>query len=127
MAQQEQLFYADIYDATRDVVRALGGMKRVGKTFWPEKSEEAAGEQLAAALNPARKERLNPEQMLYLKRESRKAGCHILAAFENQECGYAPPQPIEPEDERAQLQREYIESVKAQAKIAARLEKLEKS
>lgn len=124
MAQQEQLFYSDIYEATGDVIRALGGMKRVGQVFWPEKSAAAAGEQLSAAINPARKERLNPEQMLYLKREARKINCHILAAFENQECGYAPPIPIEPEDERAQLQREFNENTKRMERMLARLEQL---
>lgn len=127
MAQQEQLFYSDIYEATGDVIRALGGMKRVGQVFWPEKSAEAAGEQLRAAINPARKERLNPEQMLYLKREARKIGCHILIAFENQECGYAPPQPREPEDEKAELKRQTIAAAQVLRSVAERLEKLEAS
>jgi hypothetical protein len=42
--------------------------------------------------------------------------------FLNVEAGYAPPQPVDPEDERAKLQREAIEAIASSA-IAERLER----
>lgn len=39
---------------------------------------------------------------------------------------YTEPLPVEPEDERAKLQREFIESTKALSKLAQRIESLDK-
>ena len=39
------------------------------------------------------------------------------------ECGYTIPEPIEPEDERARLQREYIDAAKAMARLADKIER----
>ena len=39
------------------------------------------------------------------------------------DAGYAAPQPIEPRDEMAELQRAFIESVNLQAKLAERMER----
>lgn len=40
------------------------------------------------------------------------------------EAGYTAPQPLEPDDERSQLQREYIEAAKHMAKVAERIERV---
>lgn len=40
------------------------------------------------------------------------------------ESGYADPQPIEPEDERARLEREFIAAVKVMSGMADRLARL---
>jgi hypothetical protein len=55
----------------------------------------------------------------------RERGCHVGMTFLASECGYAPPQPIEPEDERAQLQREYIDAVKLLSVLSMRLERVD--
>lgn len=121
---QEPLFIEDIYDAMRHAVQRLGGAKKVGIQLWTEKSADKAGEQLLACLNRDRAEKLSIEQFLWLRREARKIGCHVIAAYENQDGGYAPPQPVDPEDESAELMRRFIESVKVQERITARLEQL---
>jgi len=46
-----------------------------------------------------------------------------LLLFLAREAGYADPQPVEPEDERAKLQREYIEATKAMQRLAGRMER----
>src|SRR6185312_623825 len=74
----------------------------------PERPVVEAGKWLADCLNPDRRDRLTPGQMAYIRREARKVGCHILAAFEAREAGYAPPVPIASEDERAELLRKFI-------------------
>lgn len=40
------------------------------------------------------------------------------------ECGYADPAPIEPEDEIARLQREFVEATKQLGALAAQIEKM---
>ena len=122
---QPVLFVESFTDALREVVRACGGSKVVGAKLWPEKAPDAAARLLQDCLNDTRAEKLSPDQVLLLTRMGRERGCHAVMAFLAGECGYAPPQPIEPEDERAALQREYIEATKVLATLATRLDRLE--
>lgn len=122
---QPALFVESITDALREVVRACGGPKVVGCKLWPEKTPDAAGRTLSDCLNDARAEKLSPDQVLLLARMGRERGCHAVLAFLAAECGYAPPTPVEPEDERAALQREYIEATKVLAHLAARIDRIE--
>lgn len=121
---QEPLFFEDVYDALRHAVHRLGGSKAVGHSLFPEKSPDKAAEYLLACLNRDRAEKLSMEHFLFIRREARRVGCHVIAAFENQDGGYAAPQPIEPQDEAAELQRQFIEAVKASERIAQRLGQL---
>lgn len=124
-SHQSPLFVESITDALREVVRSCGGPKIVGCQLWPEKTPDAAARTLSDCLNDARPEKLSPDQVLLLARMGRGRGCHAVLAFIAAECGYAPPTPIEPEDERAQLHREYIEATKALVHLAARIDRVE--
>jgi len=120
---QPALFHESLYDALKDCVRAIGKPCEVGKAMRPEKSQDEARTWLSNCLNPDRPEKLDPEQVLWLLREARKVNCHAAMAYIARESGYADPQPIEPEDERATLQREYIAAVKTLAAITTRIER----
>jgi hypothetical protein len=122
---QPSLFLESFTDALREAVRACGGSKLVGAKLWPEKAPDAAARLLQDCLNDTRAEKLSPDQVLLLTRMGRERGCHAVMAFLAIECGYAPPQPVEPEDERAALQREYIEAVKVLAHLSTRIERLD--
>ena len=121
---QPSLFHEDIWQALNDCVRALGGAKAVGHVLRPEMDPRDAGKWLLDCLNTDRKEKLCLEQVLLILREARKINCHAGAAFIMRDAGYAEPQPVEPEDERAALQRSFVESVKLQRQLLARLETL---
>lgn len=120
---QEQLFYESYEDAQRDAILALGGNKVVGVALWPTLPADEAGRKIARCLNPRNSERFNPDELALIRKLARQANCHILAAYEMQAAGYAPPQPIEPEDEQAALMRQFIESVKLQAEMTKRMER----
>lgn len=120
---QVSLFHEDIWQALRDCVSALGGSKKVGILLRPELDAQTAGRWLLDCLNPERKEKLCVEQVLLILRESRRISCHAGIAFINRDAGYADPQPIEPEDERAALQRMFIEQSKAMQQLFARMER----
>lgn len=122
---QPQLFIEDIHTALVDVVRALGGFKKVGVAMRPEKPADEAGRWLADCLNRDRRERLDYDQIIWLLKEGRRVGCHTAMSFISQESGYAQPVPVEPEDEAAELQRQFLASVQLQAKIVDRLERLQ--
>jgi len=120
---QQSLFHETLTEALQDCIRALGGAKAVGHAMRPEKSIDDARRWLLDTLNPDRAEKLAPDQVLWILKESRKVGCHAAMAYIARECGYAEPQPIEPEDERATLQREYIAAVKTLSAITTRIER----
>ena len=120
---QQSLFHETLTEALQDCIRALGGAKAVGHAMRPEKSIDDARRWLLDTLNPDRAEKLAPDQVLWILKESRKVGCHAAMAYIARECGYADPQPIEPEDERATLQREYIAAVKTLSAITTRIER----
>lgn len=120
---QIPLFCDSLADAIRAVVLALGGNKRVGNLLWPSLPADEAGRKLAHCLNPDKREKLSPEDFMLILRESRKVNCHAGFAYIAHECGYADPVPLEPEDERAALQRQYIEAVHTLANLQTRIER----
>ena len=117
------LFHDSLNDALREGISACGGLKVVGRTLWPEKDPDIAGRALADCLNDSKREKLSPEQLILVLRMARAKGCHAGMLFIAQALGYADPQPIEPEDERAALQREFIEASKHMARLAERIER----
>lgn len=121
---QEALFYETINDALDAVVKACGGAKSVACRMWPDKTPDAAHRLLLACLNEGRDEKLGPSQVLFILKLGRERGFHGAINFLAREAGYADPQPLEPEDERARLQREFIEAQKALQSLADRMERV---
>lgn len=123
---QIPLIHEDFMHALTTCVGVLGGAKRVGVMLRPEYEDEPdkAARWLLACLNPARDEKLTWEQTFKIMRESKAVGCHVAMAFITQHVGYADPQPIEPEDEKAKLRREFVEGVRRLEKLSSRLEAL---
>lgn len=120
----QDLFYESFADALKAVVQACGGAKSVGAKLWPEKTPDAAARQLNDCLNEARPEKLSPEQVLWLLAAGRQVNCHAAMTYLTREAGYSDPQPVEPEDEKARLQRDYIEAVKGMQALAGRMERI---
>jgi hypothetical protein len=61
------LFYEDVNDVLRATVQALGGAKRVGAALrGNDIGVDAAGRWVLDCLNPDRRERFTPEQVLWL-------------------------------------------------------------
>lgn len=122
---QQPLFCEDIYEALRTIGQAYGGSKKIGAYLWPDKPIEKASELWANCLNRTRPEKLDPEQVIAVLKIGRQIGCHAGIYFIDNHCGYK-SDPIEPEDEKALLQRLYIQSVEAQKELVRRMEALSK-
>ena len=120
---QEALFYETFNDALDAVVKACGGAKSVACKMWPEKTPDAAHRLLLACLNEGRVEKLSPEHVLMLLRMGRDRNCHAAINYLARESGYSDPTPIEQEDEKARLQREFIEAQRSMSMLANRMEK----
>lgn len=121
---QIPLFVEDYYEAIRATVQGLGGFKRIGADMKPDLAVDAAGRWLADCCNPEKREKLSPTELAYLRRRARQAGVHVLATFEMRDAGYSDPLPVEPEDERAALQREFVQQTKSLERMLARLQSL---
>jgi hypothetical protein len=119
--EQTLLFVADIYDALSDVVRACGGPKRVGCELRPEKPADEAAKWVKDCLNRERRERFTPDHVHWLLRRGRAAGCHTLMQWLATDCGYAEPVPVDPEDERARLQRDFVEATRSLMRLSEKL------
>lgn len=117
------LFVESIEEAVAEVARVCGGRKAFAAAMWPSLPVRDAHNRFDACLNPERREQFHPSDILYILRRGREAGCHSLMLFLARESGYTDPQPMEPEDERAKLQREFVQAQRAMAQLAARMER----
>lgn len=100
----------DHHDMLLELVRALGGPKEVGAWLRPELPVEQAAQWVRDCINAHRREKFDLAQVITLLARARKQGYHDAIAYLNAECGYR-VEPIEPEDERARLQREFVDAV----------------
>lgn len=121
---QEALFYETSNDALDACVKACGGAKVVACRLWPDKTPDAAHRLLLACLNESRAEKLNPDQVIFVLKIARERGFHGGMNYFTREAGYEDPKPMEPEDERARLQREFIEAQKSMQRLADRMERV---
>lgn len=124
VSPQIPLFFDSYEDAIRSTVLALGGFKKVGALLWPAMPADDAGRKLAHCLNLDKREKLDLGELALVRKAARQSGVHILATHELREAGYAEPQPLAPEDEAAQLQREFITAVRALKGIESRMDRL---
>ena len=116
---------ASFNSALVGAVKALGGSKAVAAQIWPEKAPDAAQRLLLDCLNDDRPAHLTPDQVLFVLRLARQRGHHDAVAWMLADLGYAAPQPIEPRDEVAELQRQFIEASRAMQALAGRIERLQ--
>ena len=116
---ERDLWHDTISEALREAVQALGGFKKVGVMLWPDQSADHAATKLRDCLNHDRRERLTPDQMIYIMRLARQIDCHVVATYMLREAGYADPVPLEPIDQLAKLQREFVDAAAAMQKMAA--------
>jgi len=121
---QQHLFFERIEDAIGALIAHLGGRKKIGQLLMPEKTIADAQTWVSAALNPERREKFSPEQLLLLARMGREAGCDLLMDYLASEAGYARPEPLEPADEVALAQREFVDAVERLDALSQRITRL---
>lgn len=104
-------FFEDVDDALREAVRQLGGHKKVGPKLRPELPVEQAANWLRDCLNPDRREKLSPQQLLLVMRLAAAEGYHGLMGFMAFDAGYEKPRPVQPQDQEAELQHAFVDAV----------------
>lgn len=114
-AAQPRLFIDSLNEAVRQTALRLGP-KEVAAKLWPAKALKdpiAAMRYLDDCLNPDRPHKLDGDEILVIAKMGRAQGIHLIAAHISEVLDYAPPQPVEPEDKKAALQREFIEAARS--------------
>ncbi len=109
-------------DMLVEIVNSTGGAKKIGSMLWPELLVDAAQRKLLDCLNPERPAKLDPEQVLFLLRIARKQGETSGIEFLCEQLHYAVPQPIEPKDEEADLQRKFIAAIADMQDMLAKIQ-----
>lgn len=122
--RQEPLFFDRVEDAIDHAVRACGGRKHIACKLWPEKPPRDAHNLLDACLNPERREKLDANQILYVMRAAREAGCHALAHYIADESGYERAKPRSRQAEVEDLQKQVIAAAKMIEAASRRLRDL---
>jgi hypothetical protein len=122
---QPDLFYESFEEALRDDVKALGGLKKVGPVFWPEKDTEGAARSLADKLNSGRRDRLTDEQERFIMRRAREVrGFSAALYYICDDTHFDRPKAKVPEDERDSLLRTANSLAQGLKQCVDRLERL---
>lgn len=122
--QQNNNQYESWADAFRAVVQSLGGTKKVGEMMRPEKPVDEAGRWVADCLNPDRREKFDPEQVLLLLRAGRRVGCHAAMSYMTSDAGYEMPRTVSAETQLADALQQMRSMQDSMASMASTIEKL---
>lgn len=120
-SEQLQLIHESVRDAVRSAIAALGGPKRVAVQLRPSWEPDRAQKWLSNALDDGRPEKLVIEDFIWILKEAKRVGFHNAMRYFAAECEYNCT-PVEPEDELARLQRDYINAVQALSKLTPKIE-----
>ena len=123
--EQSELWHDSLEEALRDVVVSLGGPKRVGAELWPAKPLTDAARYLNHCLDNERAEKLGLGELMWILKHGRQVGCHIAMQDMANELGYQIT-PLEPEDEIAELQRQFIQAREDMQSMLTKMEKAER-
>jgi hypothetical protein len=113
--------FESLNDALIAVVKAVGGSKKVAPLLWPEKSTDEAARLLCDCLNVERNQKISPDQALFIIGLGKKNNVHIGIEHICDSLSYSIPTPIEPEDQKASLMREFIIAQKNLSVLAAQI------
>lgn len=112
-------------DALVEAIKALGGSKKVGADLWPAMEVGAAQRKLIACMSDSRPEKLSTDEVMFVLRKAREAGCHVAIEWLCAELAYSRPQPIARADARERIQLEVLSATKTLTAALAQLQLLE--
>lgn len=128
--QQEQLWHDSLSDAVRSLVEALSdpetgraGVKATAARMWPAMNPITAQQKLLHSLDPDRPEKLSLDELDTLIAWGREQGVHVVPGYLEQRHGYELTV-RSVEDQRDQLQREFIAAQRGMKALLKRMEAL---
>jgi hypothetical protein len=119
---QQIRFNDNEFDAIGDDIKALGGAKQAAGVFFPTRTPDQGAATLRAWTNPNRGEEPDFGQLMMLIEQSRqRAGYSAVARYMEQRLNCR-IEFLSPEDERARLQKQFVDAVGVFQSLAKRLE-----
>lgn len=122
---QQPLWVDSFEDAVGALARVVGGKKKLAAMLRPNKDPDDAATWLSDCLNPDRPHKFERDDYRNLFKIGREFSCHVVLYYFTDDAGYSRANPIEPEDERAALDREFIGAVDRLERLVARRSELE--
>lgn len=107
-----------------DCVKAAGGSKAVGVKLFPDLLVDQAQRKLLDCLNDDRPHNLTPDKVLQLAGLAREAGCHSYMHYCAERLRYTVPAPREPQQQLAELQRQFTQAVAQQQLLLGEIQTL---
>lgn len=123
---QLELIHESVNDALRSAIAALGGPKKVACLLRPSWEGDRAQRWLNNALDAQRPEKLEVEDIIWILRESKRAGFHQAMSYIANECEYE-ARPIVPEEAEANLVKVIANASETMQKAMRQLEQLRPS
>ena len=123
---QNELFHDDIYSALHTAIEALGGYKQVAGWLFINKPVNTAYAHLKNCMRDDKPEKLNPHELILIMQKARDAGVHDVMNYIAAATNYKRPGTLEPHDELAELQRQFISTAKDIEKLGQRIERAQK-
>lgn len=115
MTHQAELFHDSIYDAITADVMAIGGVKKTAAMLWPTNSD--APGRLRACLSTEHPQKLDPEEVLSIKRLARDVGSFATITYESQTLAFT-VEWIKDDEIEDKMQREFIDAVNRLERLA---------
>jgi len=124
MSNQARLFYEDSKDALScALAESRRAPKAVALEMRPELKADSAKAWLHNCLDLDKNEKFSIDQLIqFINLTKRSDGSNALLEFFCDESGHERPKIKNPEDEIAQLQRAFIQSVEDQKKLVERIQ-----
>lgn len=125
--QAELPFYESAEEALSAAVQHLGGAKQVGAALWPDKSPDAARTRLLDCLNPARAERLDLSEAMFILKKAKEKGFHAPFAWIAGTVGYETPRPLTAAGEEDRLTTVIDNATRTLAAALPMLERMQRA
>lgn len=119
--------YNSIEHALKVAIEASGGIQNVAAKMRPDVLREAAGKWLSDCLNPARREKLDINEIVSILRMAHEHGFHDAMDYFAAQCGYEGLKPITTEARIAMLEQQYAERAAALDELKHQIEELRKA
>jgi len=117
--QAEMPFYESAEDATHSAILASRlPLKEVAAVLWPALKTDSAHARLRGSLNTDRPEKLTADEHIFIANHCQQF--HFLH-YTAQQCHHSQPVPVDPDDEKAELQKQFIRSVTELRQLAGRI------
>lgn len=120
---QAALFHDNENDALATDIMVIGGYKKTAGMLWPSMKIDSAYARLKNCLRDDKSEKLDFCEIIQIVLWARDYNSFATINYITDSTGFERAAPRKPEDAKAELQRQFIESVQFQKQLLDRIER----